>query len=79
MSGVVSSIFGGAQSAPGPDPELVAAQQRQQERLDEQAAREEEQLASRQRLLEGRQGRRGAATLFEGTGEAGVKAETLGG
>lgn len=78
MGGAVSSLFGGGK-APGPDPALLEAQRRQQERLEAQEAREEERLAARERLLAGRQGRRGAGTLFAETGEAGVRAETLGG
>lgn len=77
MGEQVSQIFGGG--APGPDDELIAAQKRQAKLIEEQEAQEQAELQSRQRLLAARQGRRSASTLFAGTGEAGVKSETLGG
>lgn len=77
MAGVVSAIFGGG-SPPGPDPEILEAQRRQEARIAAQEAEEEEKKAARDRLVAATQGRRSLATLFQRTGEAGLS-RTLGG
>lgn len=74
MGGVVSSLFGGG--APKVD---TSAQDAQLARIKKQEAEEEAELQARQNLLAARQGRAGSGTLFEETGEAGVKSDTLGG
>lgn len=74
MGSVVSSIFGGGAKKPD-----TSAQDAQLARIEEQEAKEQSELESRKRLLAGQQGQRRSATLFEETGEAGVKSKTLGG
>lgn len=75
---IFGSLFGGAAKPQGPDPELVAAQRKQQGRLDAQAAEQEAAKKSRQKVLRAQQGQSGFATLFAKTGATGVAKETLG-
>lgn len=78
MGGIIQGIFGGGPKAPGPDPEILAAQQRQEARIAKQEADEEAKKAARQRLVDATQGRRSLSTLFQPTGETGLN-RTLGG
>jgi hypothetical protein len=67
----VGGLFGGAKK-PKPDPAIQESQRRQEERLQRQEDEEDARLRARQRLVAGAAARRGAGTLFYGTGETGV-------
>lgn len=71
------ALFGGGAKPAGPDPELIKAQKKQQERLDKQEAEQESAKAARENSLAAQQGRSGFSTLFAKSGEQGVK-QTLG-
>jgi Tfp pilus assembly protein PilN len=73
MGKAISSIFGGGSKVD------TSAQDAQLARIQKQEEEEQATLEARQRLLSGQQGRRRSATLFEETGEQGVKSTTLGG
>lgn len=76
MGKMLAGIFGGG--AKGPDPSVLAAQKRQEERLTKREDEEKAALEGRKRVAAARGGRGQGLTLFKGTGEKGVK-ETLGG
>ena len=76
MGSVVSGLFGGG--APGPDKELIEAQKRQAQLVEEREQREQEELDARRRLISAQSGRVGLGTAI--AGEEGVaKKTTLGG
>ena len=77
MGSVISGLFGGGKVA-GPDPSVLAAQKRQEDRILKKEKEEKLKLEGRQRVAAARGGRGQGLTLFKGTGERGVK-ETLGG
>ena len=61
----------------GPDPSILAAQRKQQARLDEREASEQKKLDARKNTVAAMQGRGGRKTLFDT--ELGVPSgETLG-
>lgn len=74
----IGAIFGGAKSAPqGPDPSVLAAQQRQEAKIAEAEAEEKKRLKANRSLVAARQGGGASATLNPLTGSKGVS-ETLG-
>ena len=75
MTSVLKSIFS-PPKATGPDPALLKAQQRQEDRIAAKEKEEKDKLAARERVLRAQQGGNIAA-LFAETGEIGV-AEKLG-
>ena len=74
MADTVKNIFNPPKPK-GPDPELIAAQRRQQERLDSRDAEEERKRKAREQVLAAR--RQGAQNPFDT--ETGVEPTTLGG
>lgn len=75
----IGKIFGiKPPKAQGPDPELLAAQRKQQERLDKQEADQKKTDKANKAVIAARSGRGQGVTLQASTGERGVSGK-LGG
>ena len=65
-------------SQQAPDPGILKAQKEQEEKLRISEDREKRLKRSRDQVVAANQGRRGRGTLFQASGETGVKKQTLG-
>lgn len=72
MVSAVKSLFGGPPKPKGPDPELLAAQKRQTDRLDRQEAATQKKERSTRAVIAARGKRGQGVTLNPATGERGV-------